>query len=74
MLNEEKVGRNKAEQEERIAIGAILQLPERRERLIFGDCERDDIAYAALCQIAVGGMVNGMGAAPHVIWRQWQDT
>jgi hypothetical protein len=65
VLKHKKISRANAEHHYRMTVEPIFETTEARERQIFLHRERVDVADAAPFQIAGGGVMNGMGAAPN---------
>ncbi len=74
MLHDEQERRPDAEQNDRVAVGAIEKAAPWRQRHVFADGERIDIAHAALVEIAVRGVMDGVAALPGIVRRERQHA
>ena len=57
-----------------MAVKPIAQPAPARQREIFVDRQRVDVAHAAPVEIAGAGVMNGMGAPPEIVRRQRQHA
>ena len=74
VLEQEQIGRAEAEHHQRMAVEAIAQPRQQRQREIFAHGQRIDVADAAAVEIAGAGMMHGVGAPPEIIGRQRQHA
>ena len=74
VLQQEKISGTEAEHHQRMTIEPVLQAAPARARIIFAHSQRIDIADAAAIEIAGGGVVNGVGAAPEIIGRHGENA
>jgi hypothetical protein len=70
VLQEEAVEGHDTEQEKRMADKAVEAAPNPAFRAVLGDRQRRQITDAAPVEVPGGGVVDGVGFAPDVIWRQ----
>lgn len=58
------------EQHQRVAVEPVAQAAEQRQRAVFRDGQRIDVAHAAAFEIAAGGVVRGVALAPEAERRE----
>ena len=74
VFQNEDIAGAKNKQHQRMAIEAVHQPAPPPARAVFFNRQRQDVAHAALVQIAVAGMVDRMGLTPNIIGGQCQHT
>jgi hypothetical protein len=70
VLQEEQIGWSDPEHDQWVAVKTIFQTAPPRTSLVFADCQGIDIADTAPVEVAGGGMMDRMRAAPPVVRRQ----
>ena len=74
VLAEEDPGGADAEHHHRMTVEPVLRAAPPWQRAILADGERMDVAGSALVEIAGGGVMDGMGAAPVIVRREGEDA
>src|SRR6476646_1480267 len=70
VLQEKQIGWSQHEHDQRVAVKSVFQTAPPRTGLVFAHCQGIDIADTAPVEVAVGGMMDRMRAAPPVVRRK----
>jgi len=74
IMQHEEVSRNQSKHDERVTVGSIDEALKAGLRQIFIGRQRDDVAAAAIIEIAGVGVVQRMRAQPKTVGRQSDDA